>query len=228
MKLGKYIIAILLSSFVGALASPEILTALDMVELQDIVGANQPTVIVEAPKVNVVAQSVSAVTSANSVKTVETVPATTATVSLPAPAAVTMPAHRDYTIEIMGRTLNLAGTDSMDRNAGSAKKAWYYTTSGKFIYAHNYAGVFGGLDNLTSGDVFIVNYGGETHIYKVATSIVYDYDKAAGILTLNGGGNYMKYIKEAKSSKSVAYDMALMTCHGAGDSQRLVVFAKEV
>lgn len=229
MKIGKSIIAVILASFTGVALNPEVLTALDMAEFSDIDTSRmsqtvlRPVVLPDMVK----AVDVPVVSTYAFTEVVEPVAVAAETVSLaPVVAEVEAEAPKADSIEVAGKEIALGGTHSLAEDAGTKVKAWYYAESGKFIYAHNLDTVFGGLKNLKTGDTFTVNYAGKVHNYKIADVIIYDYD--GNILTLNGGGNYMQYVKLGKSSKSVAYDMALMTCHGANDSQRLVVFANEI
>ncbi len=212
MKIGKSIIAIILSSFTGLVLNPEVLTALDMQKFSDIDTSRVVETVLPpmpTPQVTIVPQTVAA-------------PAPTyAFTEVVEPVRTVTNA-----ITVDGKEIALSAADTLAEDAGTKVKAWYYTETGKFIYAHNLDTVFGGLKNLAEGDTFTVSYGGETKVYSVATAVVYEYDGT--ILTKDGAGNYMKYIKEARSSKSVAYDMALMTCHGADDSERLVIFANEI
>lgn len=218
MKLGKSVIAILLSSFIGVAMSPEILTAVDMPRFSDIDTSRAVETVLpaktEVKKISV-PETASAVNVSSSV-------AISAPVVLEQPIVMT-PVYENV-IKIDGRKIALSKTSSLEENAGTEAKAWLYGE--KFIYAHNLDHVFGGLENLEIGDGFAVEYGGETRNFEIRDIKV--YDKTGEILTLDGGGNYMQYVKLGKSSKSVAYDMALMTCHGENDSQRLVVFAEEV
>ena len=102
----------------------------------------------------------------------------------------------------------------------------------RFFYGHNSVGVFGGLANLGVGNIFTIAYGGVSTNYQIGKIVIYEKNVESGKLQLNGTGNYMRQVANAKS-EGVQYDVSLMTCYGVsygnGDaSHRLVIFANAV
>ena len=131
-------------------------------------------------------------------------------------------------ITINERYVDLAYTDTTGEDAGSAALAWYYKT-GKFIYGHNSWNVFGFLDSAYDGGwllgmAFSVTMDGNTEYYTVTNYRLYDYDPSEPkYLWYNGEATKMNPIVKATLDGS-SYRMAIMTCY-AGSSKRLVIFA---
>lgn len=98
-----------------------------------------------------------------------------------------------------------------------------------FLYGHNSDAVFGRLKYLSVGNTFYIISNGKVTYYRVANIITFEKNTETGRLQLNGVGNYMRQVANARFS-GVQYDMSLMTCSGTnfgnGDaSHRLVIFA---
>lgn len=132
------------------------------------------------------------------------------------------------TIAVAGRLLEIVDVSDTAVDSGNHVNKY----GDKFLYGHNSAGVFGGLVNLGVGNIFTVSYGGVSRNYQVAKIVVYEKDAETGKLRLDGAGNYMRSVANARSG-DVWYDLSLMTCYGIsygnGDaSHRLVVFANAI
>ena len=95
--------------------------------------------------------------------------------------------------------------------------------TGKFIYAHNTAGLLGNLPTLANGEVFTITEGGVTRSYKVAFGRL--YEKAS-----NGYLNGSRDVTYDVEIDALGHSLSLMTCAGTplghGDAtHRYVVFA---
>ena len=131
-------------------------------------------------------------------------------------------------IAVAGRTLAIVDVADTAVNSGDHVNKY----GDRFLYGHNTAGVFGGLTSLGVGSTFSVTYGGVTTNYQVAKIVIFEKNVENGRLQLNGAGNYMRAVANAKSD-GVQYGLSLMTCYGTsygnGDaSHRWVIFANAV
>lgn len=131
-------------------------------------------------------------------------------------------------ITIAGRTLEVVSVADTSVDSGNHVNKY----GEKLLYGHNSAAVFGGLVNLGAGSVFSVSEGGVTRNYRVAKVMIFEKNANTGLLQLNGAGNYMRSVANAKS-EGAQYDLSLMTCYGTsygnGDaSHRLVLFASAI
>ncbi len=132
----------------------------------------------------------------------------------------------DY-IAVAGRNVSVVEVGSTTVDAGDHVNKY----GSRFYYGHNTGAVFGGLYGLGVGSNFSIYNGGVLHNYRVSKVVIFEKNTANGRLELNGSGNYMKSVAEARSG-GVQYDVSLMTCYGTsygnGDaSHRLVIFANE-
>lgn len=164
-------------------------------------------------------------TNTNSVK--EAVPsANKNTSNNVAPASVyKTPANN---IKIAGRTINIVDVSDTAVNSGDHVNKY----GAKFLYGHNSSAVFGNLVSLGVGSTFSVTYGGVATNYRVARVMIFEKNANNGRLQLNGSGNFMRAVANAKID-GVNYDLSVMTCHGRsygnGDaSHRLVLFANAI
>lgn len=128
-------------------------------------------------------------------------------------------------VTIMGRTLEIIDTNTTASTPSSqvARFVRGGAYDGRFLFAHNYSWLFGGLANLYSGYTFSTNIYGTTHNYRVAYVITVPNDAALA--------NNMNDIAKAKYN-GVQYSLSLMTCagtsYGNGNaSHRTLVFAYE-
>ena len=131
-------------------------------------------------------------------------------------------------ISVSGRNISVVDVASTAVNAGDHVNKY----GARFYYGHNTGAVFGGLVNYGVGSSFSIYYDGVLHNYRVAKVMIFEKNVSNGHLELNGSGNYMRSVADARSS-GVQYDVSLMTCHGTsygnGDaSHRLVLYANEI
>ena len=131
-------------------------------------------------------------------------------------------------ISVNGRNISVVDVASTAVNAGDHVNKY----GSRFYYGHNTGAVFGGLVNYGVGSSFSIYYGGVMHNYRVAKVMIFEKNVSNGHLELNGSGNYMRSVADARSG-GVQYDVSLMTCHGTsygdGDaSHRLVLYANEI
>lgn len=131
-------------------------------------------------------------------------------------------------ISVGGRNIPVIDVASTGVNADDHVNKY----GARFYYGHNTGAVFGGLVNYGVGSGFSIYYGGVLHNYRVAKVMIFEKNVSNGHLELNGSGNYMRSVADARSS-GVQYDVSLMTCHGTsygnGDaSHRLVLYANEI
>ncbi len=130
------------------------------------------------------------------------------------PATPAAPALKNYTIthfvadraEYVATANNLSGTDIYKFR--------------KLVYAHNRPYLFASITTMQAGEIFTLTEGGATRTYRVAEIAVYNLVDGA----LNGDRNLMQRV----AYSALGHDAALMTCYGAGDGQRFVVFADAV
>lgn len=222
--MARRLFLLLFSAFVGIFSSPEILMASDDYTLS---GLNNAGIVETVPIVEeTVAVEENVVTSSNvgvgsNSDTRNNVRAVSTQVLTPAPVYVAS----SNSISVAGRTLEIVDVTSTAVDSGNHVNKY----GERFLYGHNSAGVFGGLVNLGVDSTFSVAYGGKTTNYRVAKIVIFEKNVETGRLQLNGAGNYMKSVANAKSD-GVQYSLSLMTCYGAsygnGDaSHRLVIFA---
>lgn len=211
--MGKRLFLLLFSAFVGIFGSPEILMASDSFTLTglDNAGITETVPIVEEK--TVAAEPV--VDSGNYVTPVYVAPA---------PVYVA-PSNN---IAVAGRTLAIVDVADTTVNSGDHVNKY----GDRFLYGHNTAGVFGGLTSLGVGSTFSVTYGGVTTNYQVAKIVIFEKNVENGRLQLNGAGNYMRAVANAKND-GIQYGLSLMTCYGTsygnGDaSHRWVIFANAI
>ena len=211
--MARRLFLLLFSAFVGIFGSPEILMASDSFTLTglDNAGITETVPIVEEK--TVVAEPV--VDSGNYVTPVYVAPA---------PVYV-VPSNN---ITVAGRTLAIVDVADTTVNSGDHVNKY----GDRFLYGHNTADVFGGLTSLGVGSTFSVTYGGVTTNYQVAKIVIFEKNVENGRLQLNGAGNYMRAVANAKSD-GVQYGLSLMTCYGTsygnGDaSHRWVIFANAI
>lgn len=131
-------------------------------------------------------------------------------------------------ITIAGRTIEIVQVGSTAVDSGNHVNKY----GDRFLYGHNSGAVFGGLVNVGVGSVFAVSDGGVATNYRVMDVIIYEKNMSNGLLQINGAGNYMKPVANARGN-GVQYDLSVMTCYGTmyggGDaSHRLVIFANAI
>ncbi|MBO7561240.1 sortase [Candidatus Saccharibacteria bacterium] len=176
----------------------------------------------------------------------ESKPVETAPVQTPAPAPAPKPVQtpapepvkpvvKPDHIEIAGKWVNVYNVDSTALDAGNSVYRFINNAKGydgRFLYGHNSSNVFGGLKNLSIGNIFTVTLNNETVTYRIAEKVVFEKNQETGKLTLNGAGSHMNNVARAKYN-GTQYDLSIMTCHGQslghGDAtHRLVIFANRI
>lgn len=251
MSIGKRLIIIFLSSFIGITTVPDILVSADAAPISDVKFAEvKASVTTETPvKTAVATTPVATKTTTTQTKPAaqtQTAPVTqkpvqvTPTTQTPATPAVTpAPAVKPNQIVIGGRTISMTIVKDTRADAGNHVNMYCGSNAAcnKFIYGHNSAAVFGNLKNLRVGvDTFTVTLNGVTSTYRIVNKVIYDYELGGnGALRLNGDTsiNYMNRTAKSKDNNNVQYDLALMTCHGqslgnGNATQRLVLFANKI
>lgn len=253
MSIGKRLIIIFLSSFIGITTVPDILVSADAAPISDVKFAE---VKVSVTTETLVKTTVATTPVTTKTTTAQTKPATqtqtqtasvtqkpvqaTPTTQTPAtPAVAPAPAVKPNQIVIGGRTISMTIVKDTRADAGNHVNMYCGSNAAcnKFIYGHNSAAVFGNLKNLRVGvDTFTVTLNGATSTYRIVNKVIYDYELGGnGALRLNGDTsvNYMNRTAKAKDNNNVQYDLALMTCHGqslggGNATQRLVLFANKI
>lgn len=217
--MAKRLFLLLFSSFIGIFGGPEILMASDDFALS---GLNNNGIVETVPIVEDAVQEEEPIDETSAYET--------SVYEVPAYAPVYEPVYvaPSNTISIAGRTLDVVDVADTTVDAGSHVNKY----GDRFFYGHNSAGVFGGLVNVGVGNVFSVIYGGITTTYRVAKVVIYEKNQSSGRLQLNGSGNYMRQVANAKS-EGIQYSISLMTCYGeslgGGDAtHRLVIFANAI
>ena len=255
MSIGKRLIIIFLSSFIGITTVPDILVSADAAPISDVKFAEvKASVTTETPvKTTVATTPVTTKTTTTQTKpaaqtqtqtqtapvTQKPVQATPATETPATPAVAPAPKVKPNQIVIGGRTIPMTIVRDTRADAGSHVNMYCGSNAAcnKFIYGHNSSAVFGNLKNLRVGvDTFTVTLNGATSTYRIVNKVIYDYELGGnGALRLNGDTsiNYMNRTAKAKDNNNVQYDLALMTCHGqslgsGNATQRLVLFANKI
>ena len=238
MKIGSAILAVLVSSFIGIMANPEMMSASDSVRLTGIsnVGVTETIISPELktefqmlPEAPVVVEPIfdllsNAAPDASATKNVGAADEASPTIAIASNDDVSTNEStmgRDE-IRLFGNNVDLIKTDRTNQEAGKglgnreATVGWYHD-SGQFIYAHNYMHVFGVLGarydaGALVGERIAITMDGETRDYKVTGAKVYTYNETSQkmLWLVNGGG----------------HDIAIMTCYG--DGSRLVVFVDQI
>ena len=240
MSIGKRLIIIFLSSFIGITTVPDILVSADAAPISDVKFAEvKASVTTETPvKTTVATTPVTTKTTATQSKpatqtktqtqtqpqtapvTQKPVQATPATKTPATPAVTPAPKVKPNQIVIGGRTIPMTIVKDTRADAGNHVNMYCGSNAAcnKFIYGHNSSAVFGNLKNLRVGvDTFTVTLNGVTSTYRIVNKVIYDYELGGnGALRLNGdiSINYMNRTAKARDNNNVQYDLALMTCHG--------------
>ena len=225
----KRLFLLLFASFMGIIGAPDFLMASDTVKVQKL----DETMVVETVILPIETAETAKVLPTEAFYDTTDGAAAQPTVAMtpaiapeaPAQTTTVVPAN---SIAIAGRALAIV--DVADTSVDSGDHVNKYGS--KFLYGHNSGAVFGGLLNMGVGNTFVVVYAGTATTYRVAKIVIFEKNTQTGQLQLNGSGNYMKSVANARSG-GVQYDMALMTCYGTmygnGDaSHRWVIFANKV
>ena len=227
MEIGKAILGVFLSSFLGIVMNPTLMMASDSVAVTSInaeySGPTKVTVVSGANTERGVDYEVSSVdpvveTPAFAELRVDNIePAegdTVAYVSEYQPiivAADEEPEMVGDSITILGNTVALATTGALTENAGTENLAWLYGE--KFIYGHNLSYVLGVMNAAYDGgwlvgSGFSVTMDGVTNYYTVVDAQIYTVKQASA--------------KMNKFINATGHKLSIMTCYG---ENRLVIFA---
>ncbi|MBR3228644.1 sortase [Candidatus Saccharibacteria bacterium] len=217
--MGKRLFLLLFISIIGTIYNVQNLTATDSVSVM------QPDF--NAVETREIKEKTPEITTSNDTNVKAIAVATSAPVQTavaPAPVYVA-PAN---SITIAGKTHEIVNVSSTTVDSGTHVNKY----GEKFLYGHNSGAVFGSLTSVGVGSTFSVNTNGITSNYSVAKVVIYEKNVSAGTLQLNGAGNYMRQVANAKSD-GVYYDLSIMTCYGTsygnGDaSHRYVIFANRI
>ncbi|MBQ2695519.1 hypothetical protein IJG04_02675 [Candidatus Saccharibacteria bacterium] len=238
----KYIIMALVSSFMGIMSNPEVLTASDRVALNGLSSAGIVETIEVATGANADVDAGALVADGNtgvsggfvSANTVSGVMYNSNTsgdvVGNVSYAPVTyVPANN---IQIAGHTIEVVV-------GGSGDSGSHVNMNGRLLAGHNSVGVFGGLSGVGVGTTFSVTVGGVTTNYRVSNKVTYTKDDlnkqvsyVCGYGTRICNGNLMSQLKDPTDTE-MRHSLVLMTCAGTmlggGDAtHRLVLFADAI
>lgn len=197
---------LLFFSLLGVVWTPQILAATDTVELTRVDMSAAVETVPEpepepepAPAVTVVKAPVAGVVK-----------------SVPVPAAPAVPVIRNYNITAVTGQI-VANPSNYD----------IYRT-GKFIYAHNTAGLLGSITSLGNGETFTLTENGVVKTYRVAFHQIYELNRNNRML--NGDKNLTKDVE----IRALGHSISMMTCTGSyvpemgTSSHRWVVFADQI
>lgn len=198
------IIMVILSGFMGLLLNPEVLMASDSVTVTRLNDSNVVETIIPEPEPEPEPVYVASRVAAPVAGTVET---------YVAPDGIT----------ISGRTIPVYDVAEISESVGP--NVYHY---GKLYYGHNSRNVFGSLSDYGVGNTFTITVNGVTTTYRVAEVAMFEKNQDNGKLQIDGAGNYMKSVVNARG-----HSVALMTCAGTplGNGRathRLVVFADAI
>ena len=122
----------------------------------------------------------------------------------------------DYII-VGGRTISLISvtdTDYVPSNA-AARLTGCNNDACKFIFAHNYAGLFGHLNSASLGEAITISVNGEVRTFHIAAKE-----------RVNKNTIPMWRTVRAISSDQTHYAYALMTCVGNGATERDIIYLR--
>lgn len=214
----KNVFAIILASFIGIMANPELLMASDSV---DVIGVDDSraveTVIVKEPVTEEVAVTAETVVAPTAPKAGTQVASVVKAATVAAPVQTT-PANN---AKFSWGTQELFVASSTSVNAGN-KVARFR----KLIWGHNYT-AFGNITKLAIGNTFTLTENGKTTTYRVVANPIDGRAGVAlelknGVLSYNGTNIGMNALTDMGFG---GHSLVLMTCYGSG---RYVVVADAV
>lgn len=226
----KTIFLVLLSSFIGIMSNPDILTASDSVAVVDLDKSSIVETVSEPDKTDVSAP----IAKAPSAGVVKTEPALAqAAPSRPAQAkpAASQPAPEP---ELPANRVTFAwGSQALIRtNTTSTNSGKNVAMKGTLIWGHNWTD-FGKITSLKLGDTFTITENGMTSKYKIVPNPI---DGKAGVALDMISSTNLSYAKDPRfSSISMGalvnhgfggHSLVLMTCYGSNG--RYVVVADKI
>ena len=227
----KYILMVLLSSFIGIMSNPEILTASDSVAVFDLERSNM----VETKEVAPAATTAPVVTEvAAPVKTAPAAPKA----GQASQVKTTKTAVSSTNISFSWGAQNLIFANNTTDDAGQNARKY-----GRLIWAHNNT-PFNNIKTLKIGDTFTVTVNGVTDKYRVSANPI---DGKAGVeLKVIYGKNskgeivpnqfYHPAVPDDGIINMIAmtdfgfsnHSLVLMTCAGSNNAYRYVVVADKI
>ena len=218
--MAKRLFLLLFSSFIGIFGGPEILMASDNYLVNGLDNSRITKTVIEEEQPSEDQQE----PSNNQTGGVASSYVQRSTYVQSAPV-YTPPAN---SISVAGKVIDVVSVSDTSIDAGNHVNKY----GDRFFYGHNSANVFGGIVGLGVGSVFSITQNGVTQNYQVVKIVIYEKNASSGRLQLNGSGNYMRQVANAKS-EGVQYSVSLMTCYGqslgGGDAtHRFVIFANTI
>lgn len=230
----KYILMVLLSSFIGIMSNPEILTASDSVAVFDLERSNM----VETKEAPVATKVATVPVAAKAVVApVKTTPAAPKA-GQAAQAKTTKTAVSSTNISFSWGAQNLIFANNTTDDAGQNARKY-----GRLIWAHNNT-PFNNIKTLKIGDTFTVTTNGVTDKYRVSANPI---DGKAGVeLKVVYGKNskgeivpnqfYHPAVPDDGIINMIAmtgfgfsnHSLVLMTCAGSNNAYRYVVVADKI
>ena len=219
----KSIVLILLSSFIGIVSNPEILTASDSVVVSGIDDSRAVlTVVSETVETPAAPEAGEVATYVAPAPTTPVVAVASTPVKAPAPVAKAP----SQSVKFSWGVQELFDASSTSVNAGNK-----VARRGKLIWGHNYTD-FGKITSLKIGDTFTITENGATATYKVAANpingsagVVLD-KKSDAILSYAANPKYDTIDMSALIKYGMGHSLALMTCYGS--NSRYVVVADRI
>ncbi|MBQ3445701.1 hypothetical protein IJG29_03190 [Candidatus Saccharibacteria bacterium] len=219
MKIGTAIVGIILSSFLGIMLNPTMMTASDSVAVTRLdVSYAGPTVVTVVSEVEpgyggdfeIVAKNEPAQQVTISAEPTVYEPWSNVEEPILYVLAEEPPTLNDE-IAILGNRVPLRRTSALTENAGMDTLAWVY--GDKFIYGHNLSYVLGVMNAAYDGgwlvgSGFSVTMDGVTNYYTVVDAQIYTVKQASA--------------KMNKFINATGHKLSIMTCYG---ENRLVIFA---
>lgn len=226
----KTIFLVLLSSFIGIMSNPDILTASDSVAVVDLDKSSIVETVSEPDKTDVSAPIAKA-PSAGVVKTEPALAQAAPSQPVQAKPAASQPAPEP---ELPANRVTFAwGSQALFRtNTTSAKSGKNVAMVGTLIWGHDWTD-FGKITSLKLGDTFTIIENGITSKYKIVPNPI---DGKAGVALDMISSTNLSYAKDPRfSSISMGalvnhgfggHSLVLMTCYGSNG--RYVVVADKI
>ena len=224
MKIGKGFLIVLLSSFIGIIANPELPFASDSVVLSGINDTMAVETVISSEATEQVAESTPE-------KTVYTEPSHEESHVEP---AYEEPSYEEvqyvepvYENRVVNYNVTYyVGSSSEFNSIAHSLSGYDLYKFKKMIYGHNSWNLLGNLVERYIGENITITEGGVTRNYRVADIAVYEK-------TADGNLEWDSKLMGRIAKTAMGHSVALFTCHGTnygnGDaSHRLVVYADEI
>ena len=217
----KSIFYMLLSSFIGIIANPEILMASDSVKLVGIDNTNivETVILPEENKTSIPVAGVAVKPVVNTVLQQNNTLKDVSSVKIAQPVS-------SNRADFAWGSQDLIKVSSTAVNAGKN-----VARIGKLLYGHNYTD-FGNITSLKVGDVFTIVENGVATSYRVVANpingdngVVLD-KKGETVLSYSGDARYSDIDVNALVNYGMGHSLALLTCYGT--NSRYVVVADAI